>query len=99
MLIPNDAAFKKLSSRVKEKMKKSGQFLTNVIEYHVIEAMTCLDGFETGSVTSYEGHAIRVTVSGKNVMFNGNSKLIQADIIAYNGVLQVVDTVLLPPYA
>ena len=97
MLVPNDAAFEKLPSDVKEKMQESHQFLLDVLEYHVIDAITCLDGFENGSVESYEGQDITVAVSGKKVMFNTNSSLIQADIIAYNGVLQVIDTVLLPP--
>ena len=97
MLIPNDAAFEKLPSDVKEKMQQDHQFLLKVLEYHVIEAITCLDGFETGPVESYLGQDITVSVSGKKVMFNTNSSLIQADIIAYNGVLQVIDTVLIPP--
>ncbi len=95
--MPNDAAFDKLTSDVKEKMNDNHQFLVDVLEYHVLGMITCLAGFETGSVSTYEGQDIKVTVSGTKVLFNSNTTLIQADIIAYNGVVQVIDTVLLPP--
>lgn len=96
MLIPNDAAFEKLPSDVKEKMKDNHQYALDVLEYHVIPAITCLHGFETGSVDSYEGKPIKVAASGNKVVFNDNSSLIKADIIAYNGIVQVIDTVLIP---
>ena len=96
MLVPNDAAFEKLPSDVKEKMKDSHQYALELLEYHVLETITCLHGFETGSVDSYEGQPIKVAASGNKVVFNGKSSLIKADIIAYNGILQVIDTVLIP---
>ena len=97
MLVPNDDAFGKLSADVVEKMKDNHQFLVDVLEYHILETITCLAGFETGSITTYEGQDISVTASGTKVVFNKNTTLIQADIIAYNGVMHVIDTVLLPP--
>ena len=97
VLLPNNDAFSKLTSDVKEKLNDNHKFLIEVLEYHFLESLTCLAGFETGSVRSYEGDSISVTVSGKKVLFNKNSTLILPDIIAYNGVVHVIDTVLLPP--
>jgi uncharacterized surface protein with fasciclin (FAS1) repeats len=97
VLVPDDAAFAKLPADVKEKMSDNHRFLVQVIEYHILETITCLAGFETGSVETFEGHSISVTVSGTKVVFNTNSTLTRADIIAYNGVVHIIDTVLVPP--
>ncbi|XP_028403851.1 periostin-like [Dendronephthya gigantea] len=99
LLVPNDAAFEKLSSDVKEKMDSSFKFLHDVLEYHLLLEIYCLVGFETGKIQTYTGESINVSVSGTKVVFNSNSTVIQADIIAYNGVMQVIDTVLIPPQA
>lgn len=99
MLVPNDAAFAKLPSDVKEKMESSYRFLHEVLEYHILDEIYCLVGFESGKVQTFIGEDVNVTVSGTKVVFNSNSTVIQADIIAYNGVMQVIDTVLIPPQA
>ena len=96
LLVPNNDAFDKLSSDVKEKMSDSHRFLVEVLEYHILEAIICLAGFENGAIESYEGKTIDVAVSGTKVVFNSNSTLTVPDTIAYNGVLQIIDKVLIP---
>ena len=96
MLVPNDDAFDKLSSDVKEKMSDNHRFLVEVLEYHIVEAIICLAGFENGALESYEGETIDVAVSGTKVVFNSNSTLTVPDTIAYNGVVQIIDKVLIP---
>ncbi|XP_046853502.1 transforming growth factor-beta-induced protein ig-h3-like [Xenia sp. Carnegie-2017] len=97
LLLPNNAAFAKLPTSVKEKMQSSYQFTRHVLQYHVVTEIVCASVFDTGTVPTYEGSNIEVNVSGNKVVFNGKAALIQADTIAYNGVIQVIDTVLLPP--
>ena len=97
MLLPNNAAFAKLPTSVKEKMQSSYQFTRHVLQYHVVTEIVCASVFDTGTVPTYERSNIEVNVSGNKVVFNGKAALIQADTIAYNGVIQVIDTVLLPP--
>jgi uncharacterized surface protein with fasciclin (FAS1) repeats len=46
--------------------------------------------------TTVEGNKVKIKVDGKNVMVN-NAKVIKADVVASNGVIHVIDTVILPP--
>lgn len=96
VLVPNNDAFAKLPSDLKHKINDNHQFLVELLEYHILESIICLDGFRTGSIATYGGQDINVTVNGPKVLFNTNSTLIQPNIIAYNGVMQVIDTVLVP---
>ena len=96
VLVPSDDAFAKLPASVVQKLKTSNEYLVKVLQYHVVSNLICSSAFETGNAPTFEGADISITVSKQNVVFNDNSKLIQSDIIAYNGVIQVIDTVLLP---
>lgn len=97
LLIPNDDAFGKLPDDVTEKLNTNYRYLHKVLEYHILTEIICSAGFETGPVQTYEGDDINVAVSGSKIVFNSNSTLIQPDIIAFNGVMHVIDKVLLPP--
>ena len=48
------------------------------------------------AVKTVEGSPVKIDVEGKTVMIN-NAKVIKADIACTNGVIHVIDTVLLPP--
>jgi len=50
---------------------------------------------KTGSVQTVEGQALLVDVSSEGVMVN-DAKVIKTDIVASNGVIHVIDTVVLP---
>ncbi len=73
--------------------------LTAVLTYHVLplaapaEVVLTLDG---ESITTVNGADITVTIDGDTVMVN-NATVVTADIAASNGIIHVIDTVLLPP--
>ena len=75
------------------------ELLTAVLTYHVLpvaapaETVLTLDG---QSVTTVGGADVVISVSGNTVMVN-NATVVAADIEASNGVIHVIDTVLLPP--
>lgn len=74
--------------------------LVAVLKYHVIsgEVMSAdLAGAETTTVT-VEGSEITIDATGADVLV-GNAKVTTADIEASNGVIHVIDAVLLPPAA
>ena len=50
-----------------------------------------------GPGPSVQGEPIRIAVSGGTVRLNGTATVAQADVVATNGVIHVIDTVLLPP--
>ena len=52
---------------------------------------------KAGDVPSVEGSNITVAVDGGTVTLNGSSKVIATDVEASNGVIHVIDAVILPP--
>ena len=75
------------------------ELLTAVLTYHVLplaapaETVVTLDG---QSVTTVNGADITITIDDNTVMVN-NATVVAADIEASNGIIHVIDTVLLPP--
>lgn len=73
--------------------------LEAILLYHVVpgknmaETVVTLDGAE---VETLNGAAVTVTIDGESVMVN-DATVVQTDIEASNGVIHVIDTVLLPP--
>lgn len=97
---PTDAAFAKLPKGTVEKLLKpqNKATLVKVLTYHVVPSKVLSKDIKSGtaSVKTVEGGLITVTKSGKSVTIN-NSNVAIADVKASNGVIHVIDTVLLPP--
>jgi len=97
---PTDAAFAKLPAGTVEKLLKpeNKATLVKVLTYHVVPSKVMSKDIKAGSasVKTVEGGAIKVTKQGKNVTIN-NANVAIADVKASNGVIHVIDTVLLPP--
>lgn len=99
---PTDAAFKKVPKRVLESLLKpeNKAKLTAVLTYHVLKgkvlAADVLKLKNGTEVETVEGAKVKVTHSKKGVFVN-KAKVIQTDIECDNGVIHVIDAVLLPP--
>jgi uncharacterized surface protein with fasciclin (FAS1) repeats len=101
VLAPTDEAFKKLPAGTVESLLKpeNKDKLIAILTYHVIPAKAMaadvvkLDG---KSVKTVQGSSVKIDVEGKTVMIE-NAKVIKADIACSNGVIHVIDTVILPP--
>lgn len=101
VLAPNDEAFKKLPAGTLENLLKpenKGK-LAAILKYHVIpsKAMAAdvvkLDGKKVKTV---EGSEVSIKVTNGTVSVD-NAKVIKTDIGTTNGVIHVIDTVILPP--
>lgn len=101
VLAPTDEAFAKLPAGTVETLLKpeNKAKLAALLKYHVIpsKAMAAdvvkLDG---KTVKSVEGSPIMIEVEGKNVMVN-TAKVVKTDIMCSNGVIHVIDAVIMPP--
>jgi uncharacterized surface protein with fasciclin (FAS1) repeats len=99
---PTDAAFAKLPKATVESLTKpeNKDQLKAVLLYHVVKGkVTAKDVMAMKSPTLVEtlnGAKIKITHSKKGVMVN-NAKVTTPDLMATNGVIHVIDTVLLPP--
>ena len=101
VLAPTDEAFAKLpegtvASLLKPENKAK---LAAILTYHVISGKTMaadvvkLDG---KTVKTVQGGGIKVSVNGGTVMVN-DARVIKTDIACSNGVIHVIDTVIMPP--
>ena len=94
---PTNAAFDKLPKGTLEKLLADIPALKNILLYHVVPGkVMAADVVKVDSAKTALGEAINVKVDGDKVMVN-NAQVIKTDIKASNGVIHVVDTVILPP--
>lgn len=95
---PTDEAFAALPAGVLDKLllPKNKAVLTKILTYHVVAGNVPASAVKTGPVPSVEGANLNLTADAGNVTVN-DAKVVQADVAASNGVIHVIDAVLLPP--
>ncbi|MBL8305263.1 MAG: fasciclin domain-containing protein [Rubrivivax sp.] len=91
---PTDAAFAKVPKADLDALLKDKAKLTAVLTYHVLSGKVMAKDVKAGSVKTVQGGSLTLATTG-GVTVNG-AKVTAADIAADNGVIHVVDTVLLP---
>ena len=96
---PTDAAFAKLPDGTVEKLLKpeNKQALTSILTYHVVpgKVMSSDIAGKKVSPATVEGQKVNIDASGSAVKIQ-NAKVVQADVSASNGVIHVIDTVMIP---
>ncbi len=95
---PTNAAFNKLPKGTLEKLLRpeNKTALIRILNYHVVRGNITSALIKTGKVKTLAGPSLNVTVSSKQVNVN-SAKVTKADIKTSNGVIHVIDTVLIPP--
>jgi uncharacterized surface protein with fasciclin (FAS1) repeats len=94
---PTDDAFAKLPKGTVESLLKDKAALKKILLYHVVSGnVTSTDVVKLTDATTVEGSKVKISVKDGNVMIN-DAKVIKADVKASNGVIHVIDTVILPP--
>lgn len=94
---PTDEAFAKLPKGTLEGLLKDKEALKKILLYHVVSGnVMSTDVVKLTEVKTVEGFKVKITVKDGSVMIN-DAKVIKADIKASNGVIHVIDTVILPP--
>jgi uncharacterized surface protein with fasciclin (FAS1) repeats len=92
---PTDAAFAKIPPDQLNALLADKAKLTKVLTYHVVAGMVTSDQVKSGEVVTVEGQMLTIKASPSGVKVN-NANVIKTDIIATNGVIHVIDTVVLP---
>ncbi|HSC50841.1 MAG TPA: fasciclin domain-containing protein [Gaiellaceae bacterium] len=94
---PTDAAFKKVPKRTLNALLANKAKLKAVLLYHVVAGkVTAADVSMLSSAKTLNGKKVSIRVSGANVFVN-KAKVTKADVMASNGVIHVVNAVLIPP--
>jgi transforming growth factor-beta-induced protein len=99
VLAPTDAAFAKLPAGTVESLLKpeNKAKLAKILTYHVVAGRAfAADVAKAKSIKSVEGSDIKITVTKGKVMAN-NANIVATDINTSNGVVHVIDQVIMPP--
>jgi len=95
---PTNEAFAKIPKATLEALLKDKAQLTKILTYHVVAGVVkAADVVKLSKAKTLEGSDITIAVKDGKVVLNGDSTVIQTDIEASNGVIHVIDTVLMPP--
>jgi len=95
---PTDEAFAKLPAGTLENLLKpeNKDKLRNILMYHVVSGkVTAKDVMHLDAAKTVEGGSVKITAGDSGVMVN-NAHVTKTDIAASNGVIHVIDTVLVP---
>ena len=96
---PTNAAFKKLPPATLAAVKSDPALLKNVLLYHVVKGdvrasqVVKLNG---KSARTLEGQRVSIDVRGGSVFLNDTVRVTKTDVLATNGVIHVIDKVLVP---
>ena len=91
---PTDEAFAKVPKATLDALLADKAALTKVLTYHVVPGKVMAADVKAGKVKTVEGQELTITTKG-GVMVN-NAKVVATDVVASNGVIHAIDTVLMP---
>jgi len=94
---PTDEAFKKLPVGALDALIRDRGKLKAVMSYHVIKGYVLAKDLKSGEVMTLQGSPLTASLSSSAVEVNG-TPVKQADIAATNGVIHVIDSVIVPKH-
>src|SRR5947199_323406 len=94
---PTDDAFAKVPKDQLEALLKDKKALASVLTYHVVPGkVMAADVVKLDSAKTVQGQRITITAKDGSVMIN-DARVLATDIVCGNGVIHVIDAVILPP--
>ncbi len=95
---PTNKAFAKVPKSTLTALGKDKAKLRAVLLYHVVKGrVPASKVVGLKSARTVNGASVKITVRGKSVFLNGSSKVTKTDVKASNGIIHVINGVLLPP--
>ena len=92
---PTDEAFAKIPKAKLDALLKDKAALTKVLTYHVVPGKVMAASVKPGAVKTVEGSNLTVSAQGGTVKVD-KAKVVKTDIAADNGVIHVIDSVIMP---
>ncbi|HJV85668.1 MAG TPA: fasciclin domain-containing protein [Noviherbaspirillum sp.] len=92
---PGDSAFKKLPPDRLDALMKDKTRLAELLNHHVIPGKVLIADVKPGKVQTIQGDSLTLTSDNGKVTVD-NANVIQSDVLADNGVIHEIDTVVLP---
>ena len=92
---PTDEAFAKIPTDKLNALLADKAALTEVLTYHVVAGNVPASEVKSGAVKTVQGQNLNVDVSSTGVRVN-DARVVKTDVLASNGVIHVIDKVVLP---
>jgi uncharacterized surface protein with fasciclin (FAS1) repeats len=93
---PSNDALKALPAAVLNDVSKDPAKLKNLLTFHVVPVAALAKDVKNGNVKALNGDTLALSKAGEFVTVE-NALVTKADIVASNGVVHIIDTVLIPP--
>ena len=93
---PSDEAFKAVSAKTLAELGNDKALLKSVLSYHVLPGKLMAADVKNANAKTVNGASVALAKAGTVVTIE-NAVVVQADVAATNGVVHVIDRVLLPP--
>ncbi|KAJ8275578.1 hypothetical protein COCON_G00073300 [Conger conger] len=100
LFAPTNQAFEKMDKDVQERLMSDKDILRALLKYHLLSSVQCSEAIMAG--TSYEteeGANIEIGCDGDSLTVNGIRMVLKKDIVTSNGVIHLIDQVLMPDSA
>uniref|UniRef100_A0A8C1U017 Periostin, osteoblast specific factor a n=1 Tax=Cyprinus carpio TaxID=7962 RepID=A0A8C1U017_CYPCA len=97
LFAPTNEAFEKLDRDVLERLMSDTTVLEALLKYHLLNSVQCSEAIMAGSVyETLEGSNIEIGCDGESLTVNGIKMVLKKDIVTSNGVIHLIDQVLMP---
>lgn len=93
---PSDEAFKAVPAKTLAELGSDKALLTSVLTYHVVPGKTMAAEVKNGNAKTVNGANLALARAGAMVTVE-DAVVVQPDVVASNGIVHVIDRVLLPP--
>ncbi|XP_067289444.1 periostin isoform X2 [Pseudorasbora parva] len=100
LFAPTDEAFDKINSDTLERIMSDKTVLEALLKYHLLSSVQCSEAIMAGSIYgTLEGSNIEIGCDGESLTVNGIKMVLKKDIVTSNGVIHLIDQVLMPDSA
>jgi uncharacterized surface protein with fasciclin (FAS1) repeats len=93
---PSNDAFKAVPAAALEDLNKHPEKLKNLLSYHAVSGALLAKDVKNSNVKALNGDALALSKAGEFVTVE-NAAVTQADVVATNGVIHIIDVVMMPP--
>ncbi|XP_028429698.1 periostin, osteoblast specific factor b isoform X2 [Perca flavescens] len=100
LFAPTNEAFESLGSEVLERLQGDKEVLKALLNFHLLDSVHCSESIMSGtSYETLEGNNIEIGCDGESLTVNGIKMVRKKDIVTTNGVIHLIDQVLMPDSA
>ncbi|KAG5844647.1 hypothetical protein ANANG_G00164710 [Anguilla anguilla] len=100
LFAPTNEAFDKMDREVLERLKNDKGILQALLKYHLLKSVQCSEAIMAGaSYETEEGTNIEIGCNGDSLTVNGVKMVLKKDLVTSNGVIHLIDQVLMPDSA